>query len=96
VGLARTGGIGYTFSGDIFLAFATGNHMRRDAGLATVQTLPLDQINPLFEATAEAVEEAILNALVAAETITGQRGRVAPALPHDLLQAAMRRWRRLD
>lgn len=93
LGLARTGGIGYTFSGDIFLAFSTGNHLRRQAGPATVQTLPVDEINPLFEATAEAVEEAILNALVAAETMVGQSGHTAHALPLDEMQRVMAKHR---
>ena len=95
-GLAWAGGIGANSSGDIFLAFSTGNSVPMDDGLVDVRMLGADAMTPLFEAAAEATEEAILNALVAAETMTGQRGRLAPALPHDLLQAAMRRWRRLD
>ena len=67
-----------------------------DDGLVDVRMLGADAMTPLFEAAAEATEEAILNALVAAETMTGQRGRVAPALPHDRLLAAMRRYRRID
>jgi D-aminopeptidase len=94
VGLARTGGIGSAFSGDIFLAFSTANHHPRGgAAVMDVQMLSPEHITPLFEAAAEAVEEAILNALVAAETMTGLNGRTAYALPHDRLQAAMAKYR---
>lgn len=90
VGLARVGGVGYTTSGDLFLAFSTANRLApRSPNLYSVQMLPHDYINPLFDAVAEATEEAILNALVAAETLTGHDGHTAHALPHDLLQAAM-------
>jgi D-aminopeptidase len=90
VGLARVGGVGHNGSGDIFLAFATGNHVPIDRDkLLDLQMIPNDQMNPFFEATAEAVEESILNALCAAETMTGQQGRVAYALPLDELQKIM-------
>jgi D-aminopeptidase len=90
VGLARVGGTGYNGSGDLFLAFATGNHIPLDAEAPiTVQMLPNGQMDPLFDATAEAVEEAILNALCAAETITGQQGRTVHALPLARLQQIM-------
>jgi D-aminopeptidase len=95
-GLAWAGGFGANSSGDIFLAFSTGNSVPMEAGLVDVAMLGADAMTPLFEAAAEATEEAILNALVAAETMTGQLGRVAPALPHDRLLAAMRRYRRID
>lgn len=90
VGLARVGGTGYNGSGDIFLAFATGNHVPQgaDAPIA-IHMLPHNQLDPLFDATAEAVEEAILNALCAAETMTGQQGRTVHALPLDRLQEIM-------
>ncbi|MGQ9554084.1 MAG: DmpA family aminopeptidase [Anaerolineae bacterium] len=94
VGLARVGGSGHTFSGDIFFAFATGNHYPRDAkALVDVKTLSLAQLGPLYDATAEAVEEAILNALTAAEDMTGFCGRTAYALPLDKLQEVMARYR---
>jgi len=94
VGLARAGGLGQTFSGDIFLAFATGNHLPRYADAPfDVKMLPTHQIDPLLEAAAEATEEAILNALTAAETMTGQRDRVVHALPLDELQRVMARYR---
>ena len=92
-GLARAGGGGYNGSGDIFLAFATGNHLPQGEGLLDLKMLPHDQIDPLFVATADAVEEAILNALCAAETMTGYRGRTVHALPLDELQRVMARYR---
>jgi len=87
-GLARTGGTGHNSSGDLFLAFATGNHIpARAEGLISLQgMLPNDQMNPLIDAAAEAVEESILNVLTAAETMTGQQGRTAYALPVDELK----------
>jgi D-aminopeptidase len=86
VGLARVGGTGGNGSGDIFLAFATANRVPlRAVGPLSVSTLPADHLTPLFDATAEAVEEAIWNALCTADTTTGFRGRVVHAIPHDHL-----------
>ncbi|MGI9644312.1 MAG: P1 family peptidase [Ilumatobacteraceae bacterium] len=88
IGLARVGGTGSNGSGDIFIAFSTGNHVPFGAVLpTTVTTLPAGAMTPLFDATAEAVEESIWNALCAAETMTGHRGRIAHAIPHDRLVA---------
>lgn len=90
VGLSRMGGIGYNGSGDIFLAFATGNPLPPSSDRPLpLEMLPHEQIDPLFVAVAEAVEESIGNALVAAETMTGFRGRTVYALPHDELQRLM-------
>jgi D-aminopeptidase len=94
-GLAWVGGIGSNGSGDIFLAFATGNRVPRGSKLIDVRMVAPDQLTPLFQAAAEATEEAILNALTAAETMTGYKGRTVHALPLDRLQEAMRRYRRL-
>jgi len=96
LGIGRMGGIGGNTSGDIFIAFSTANAGadRADA-LATWQSVPNDQINPLFEATVDATSEAILNALLAAETMTGANGRRVFALPHDRLLAALRKYGRL-
>ena len=90
IGLARVGGLGENGSGDIFLAFATGNSLplERQEPYA-LQMLPNDQLNPFFRGVAEAVEEAILNALTGAETMTGYRGRTAYELPLDELQRIM-------
>ncbi len=102
VGLARVGGTGYNGSGDIFLAFATGNHPSRDPNddttpesseLVDLKMVPNNLIDPLFDATIEAVEESILNALTAAKTTVGFRG-TAHALPLDRLQEIMSKHRR--
>ncbi len=82
LGLARTGGAGFNSSGDLFLTFATGNHYtRKDSSLVQLQMVPHNLMDPLIEATIEAVEEAVLNALTAAQTMTGYRGRTVEALP---------------
>ncbi len=91
-GLARTGGFGNNGSGDIFLAFATGNEF--DPGSKTpnaLQMLSNTWMTPFFVATAEAVEEAIWNALIAAETTTGFKGRTAYAIPHE---EVLRVWKK--
>ncbi len=94
-GLAWAGGIGANGSGDIFLAFSTANRVRLSATMTDVRMLAADQMTPLFQAAAEATEEAILNALCAAETTTGRQGRTAHALPLDKLTDAMRQHGRL-
>jgi D-aminopeptidase len=87
VGLARTGGIGQDGSGDLFLAFATGNHIPADAERPIALTmLPNDQIDAIFEAAADATTEAILNALVAAETMTGFQGRTVYGMPNEMVR----------
>ena len=86
--------MGYNGSGDIFLAFATGNHLANKTQTPyTIQMLPNAQLNVFFLGVVEAVEEAILNALTAAETMTGFRGRTAYELPLDELQRIMERKR---
>jgi D-aminopeptidase len=95
IGLARTGGVGHNGSGDLFLAFSTGNAVPATADRPyAVLTLPQPQMNPLFDAAAEATEESILNALTAAQSMTGWKGRSAQALPLDRLVAVMRQWGR--
>lgn len=95
IGIARVGGYGSNGSGDIFIAFSTAN-----AGAATRETkvtaamLPNDAMSPLFLATAQATEEAIVNALVAAKTMVGINGNTAHALPHDRLMAVMQKYNR--
>jgi L-aminopeptidase/D-esterase-like protein len=93
LGLARIGGMGYNGSGDIFLAFSTAN--RRAAAerseVVELEMVPNDGINPLIAATVHATEEAILNAMLAAETLTGINGYTVPALPHDRLRSIMER-----
>ena len=96
VGLGRVGGTGHNNSGDIFLAFATGNHLPRAADpVRNLAMLPNVTLDPFLDAAAEAVEEAILNALISAETMTGFENRTVYALPHDELVAIMRYYRRL-
>jgi D-aminopeptidase len=96
LGLGRAGGLGATSSGDLFLAFATGNrnHPPGEAepvgpGVVHLWALVDPALDPLFEATVEATEEAIANALVAAETMTGRDGITAYRLPHDRLREVM-------
>jgi D-aminopeptidase len=86
IGLARVGGIGANSSGDIFLAFATGNRglpgaKVADPEIAACRMVPNQHMTPLFEACAEATEEAILNALCMATTTVGIAGRTIHALP---------------
>jgi L-aminopeptidase/D-esterase-like protein len=96
LGIGRMGGIGGDSSGDIFIAFSTANREAdRIDSLVAWQAIPNDQINPLFEATIEATSEAILNAMLAAETMTGADGRRVYALPHDRLIAALRKYGRM-
>jgi D-aminopeptidase len=95
LGMARTGAMASDASGDIFIAFSTANagSGSRD-GLPSIRMLPNERLTPLFEATAEATEEAIINALVAAETMTGANDRRAIALPHDRLVELLRKYNR--
>jgi D-aminopeptidase len=92
LGLARTGGVAANSSGDIFLAFSTANPAvaKPSTQVAHADFVPNDQITPLFEATLLATEEAIFNALVAAETMTGLAGHVIHALPHTELQTVLK------
>lgn len=86
VGLGRVGGYGHDSSGDIFLAFSTGNALPIGEQPWQIEVLPMSEMDGLFHAVADATEESILNALCAAETMTGQRGRTAHALPIDVLR----------
>jgi len=95
-GLAWVGGIGTNGSGDLFIAFSTGNAIppsQPGGALApiAVHMLPGEAMTPIFLAAAEATEEAILNALVAAETMTGWQGRTAHAVPLDRLKEIVSR-----
>jgi D-aminopeptidase len=95
LGIGRMGGLGDDSSGDIFLAFSTApTGLEPDSALARVQMLRNDRMDPLFEATVQATEEAIVNAMVAAETMTGADGATVFALPHDRLVAAMHKYGR--
>lgn len=97
IGLARVGGYGADSSGDIFLAFSTGNRglprpEDKAALAATATYLPNATMTPLFEATADATEEAILNAMCMAVTTAGINNRVAHAIPLDRLREIMARF----
>ncbi len=97
LGLGRLGSISGDGSGDIFIAFSTAN---RGAGTelkkpVTVQMLPNDRMDALFEATVQATEEAVVNALVAARTMTGADGHTVEALPHDRLREVLKKYNRL-
>jgi L-aminopeptidase/D-esterase-like protein len=91
--IGRMGGLGENSSGDIFLAFST-QPIAADSLATPARMLDNNRINPLFEATVQATQEAILNAMLAAETMTGADGVRVHALPHDRLQPAMRKYGR--
>ena len=96
LGLGRMGSYASNGSGDIFVAFSTANAgAAARSGMPQLEMLPNDVLGPLFLATVEATEEAIVNALVAAKTMTGANGFTAHELPHDRLQAALRKYGRL-
>jgi D-aminopeptidase len=92
-GLAWVGGIGANGSGDLFIAFSTANHIGQTDTVTSVRMLAAEAMTSLFLAAAEATEEAILNALCMAETMTGRDGRTVHALPLDVLLDVMRRYR---
>jgi D-aminopeptidase len=96
LGIGRNGSISGNGSGDIFIAFSTAN-----AGAASpdhvvdLKMLPNDKIEPVFAATVQASEEAIINAMIAAETMTGIENHRVRALPHDELRAVLKKYNRL-
>ena len=95
LGIGRMGGYGGNSSGDIFVAFSTANtRFATDTGVASVQMLPNARISTLFNATMQATEEAIVNALLAAETMTGVDDHRVYALPVDRLRATMAKYGR--
>ena len=92
LGLARTGSISGNSSGDIFIAFSTANGgAANPVGLRHLEMVPNERMDPLFSATIEATEEAIVNALVAAKTMTGINNRTVQALPHEPLRQVLRK-----
>jgi L-aminopeptidase/D-esterase-like protein len=96
LGIGNTGGYGTNSSGDIFIAFSTANpeaFQRND--FTRVDVLPNDLIDPLFEATVQSVEEAIINAMIAAETMEGINGNKSYALPHGLLIETLKKYNRI-
>jgi len=96
LGLGRNGSISGNGSGDIFIAFSTANSGAGAADhLVDLKMLPNDQIEPVFTATVQATEEAIINAMVAAETMTGIENHKIIRLPHDRLRAVLKKYNRL-
>jgi D-aminopeptidase len=98
VGLARVGGNGDNGSGDLFLAFSTGNRgfeVRDTLEPRAVRWYQHSAISDLFEAVADATQEAIVNALCMATTTVGKAGRTSPAVPLDRLQEVMAKYGRL-
>jgi D-aminopeptidase len=96
MGIARVGGVGGNGSGDIFVAFSTANRGAYSNGEVTlVKMLPNELMNDLFLATVQSTEEAIVNALVAAKTMSGINGNKVYAIPHDRLREVMSKYNRL-
>lgn len=96
LGIGVVGGRGENSSGDIFLAFSTANpEIVGSDGPVAVTMLPNERINPLFRAAVDATEEAIINAMIAAETMVGRDGNTVHAIPHDRLREALKKYNRL-
>lgn len=98
IGIGNVGGFGGNSSGDIFLAFSTANAAEASKmdSIAKIDMLPNERIDRIFDATVQATEEAIVNALVAAKTMTGYNGNTAHAIPHGRLREALRKYNRLN
>jgi L-aminopeptidase/D-esterase-like protein len=97
LGLGRDGSYSGDGSGDIFVAFSTANPgAAATKGIRELKMLPNEGLDPLFLATVQATEEAIVNAMVAAETMTGIDGHTAIALPHDRLRQVLKKYNRLE
>ena len=96
IGVGKVGGRGENGSGDIFIAFSTANSTAfHRENFTKINQLPNDLINPLFEATVQAVEEAIINAMIAAETTEGINGNKAYAIPHSLVIDILKKYNRI-
>ena len=96
LGLGRDGSFSGDGSGDIFIAFSTANAgAAGPKGLRQITVLPNDRMDPIFLATVQATEEAVINAMVAAETMTGVNNRKVIALPHDRLREVLKKYNRL-
>jgi D-aminopeptidase len=96
LGLGRDGSISGNGSGDIFIAFSSANSGAASTDhVVDLKMLPNDMIEPVFAATVQATEEAVINAMVAAETMTGIENHKVIALPHDQLRAVLKKYNRL-
>ena len=96
LGLARNGSFSGDGSGDLFLAFSTANAAANQVESFDVRALANGQLNPLFLATVQSVEESIVNAMVAAETMTGVQGKTVPAIDTGELKKLLKRFDRLQ
>jgi len=97
LGVGRDGSYSGDGSGDLFIAFSTANPDTISAkGLRHITMLPNEKLDPLFLATVQATEEAVVNAMVAAETMTGINNHTVPALPHDKLREVLKKYNRLN
>jgi L-aminopeptidase/D-esterase-like protein len=97
LGLGRTGSFSGNGSGDIFIAFSTANPGAIEGDkVHQIAMLPNQKLNPLFLATVQATEESVINALVAAETMTGINNHTVIALPHDQLREVLKKYNRLN
>ena len=95
LGLARVGTMALNGSGEIFIAFSTANSGSLKKGAFEVKTMDNESLNPLFEATVQATEEAVVNSMIAAKTMTGINGNTVYAIPHDKLINALAKYNRL-
>jgi len=95
LGIGRMGGIAGAGSGDLFVAFSTAETTADSVRVASVRMLNDNAIDPVYEATVQATEEAIVNAMLAARTMKGAGGLVVPALPHHRLKQVLRKYGRL-
>jgi D-aminopeptidase len=96
LGLGRNGSISGDGSGDIFIAFSTANpHAEGGKSVVDLKFLPNDALDPIFAATVQAVEESIINAMIAAPTMTGIENHKVTGLPHDKLQDVLKKYNRL-
>ena len=97
LGIGRDGSISGNGSGDIFIAFSTANSGAASATKPVdVKMVPNDSLDPVFAATVEATEEAVINAMIAADSMTGIDGHHVTALPHDQLKAVLKKYNRLN
>jgi L-aminopeptidase/D-esterase-like protein len=96
LGMARTGSLGGNGSGDIYLAFSTANPgaANPSSGIAQIQTLSNEHLDPILFSCVHATEEAIVNSMIAAETMTGRDGLTIKALPHNELQSILNHYGR--
>ncbi|PYL64968.1 MAG: aminopeptidase [Verrucomicrobia bacterium] len=98
LGLARTGSVSGNGSGDLFIAFSTANPGASDSEQLThsVETIPNDRMDPIFAATVQATEEAVVNALIDNQSMTGRDNHHVDAIPHDRLRKILRKYNRLQ